>query len=73
MLLAYSTTSDFEVMISELAKCSLEDLIKANLISNKKIPKATQIVYARQLAQGKVFRILLIYIYIPKYILDLCC
>jgi len=52
MLLAYSTTSDFEVMISELAKCSLEDLIKANLISNKKIPKATQIVYARQLAQG---------------------
>ena len=52
MLLAYSTTSDFEVMVSELARCSLEDIFKANVINSKQLSKRTKIVYAQQLAQG---------------------
>lgn len=52
MMLAYSQTEDVEVMISELMRCSLLDVFKANAISNSQIPKRTQIVYAQQLAQG---------------------
>ena len=52
MLLAYSTTSDYEVMVSELAKCSLEDVIKTNQMNNKQLSKRTQVVYVQQLAQG---------------------
>ena len=52
MMLAYSHSDDVEVMISEICRCSLLDIFKANSISNSQIPKRTQIVYAQQLAQG---------------------
>eukprot|EP00580_Thalassiosira_gravida_P018759 CAMPEP_0201671980 /NCGR_PEP_ID=MMETSP0494-20130426/31235_1 /ASSEMBLY_ACC=CAM_ASM_000839 /TAXON_ID=420259 /ORGANISM="Thalassiosira gravida, Strain GMp14c1" /LENGTH=883 /DNA_ID=CAMNT_0048153495 /DNA_START=588 /DNA_END=3240 /DNA_ORIENTATION=+ len=52
MMLAYSHTEDVEVMISELMRCSLLDIFKANNISNSQIPKRTQIAYAQQLAAG---------------------
>lgn len=39
-------------MISELMKCSLLDIFKANIIQGTRLPKKTQIVYAQQLAQG---------------------
>ena len=52
MLLAYSQTADVEVMISEICRCSLLDVFRANSISNSQLPKRTQIVYAQQLAQG---------------------
>ena len=52
MMLAYSHSDDVEVMISEICRCSLLDIFKANNISNSQIPKRTQIVYAQQLAQG---------------------
>jgi len=52
MLLAYSQTADVEVMISEICRCSLLDVFKANYISNAQLPKKTQIIYAQQLAQG---------------------
>jgi len=52
MLLAYSHTENFEVMISELMKCSLLDVFKANLLNNTQLSKKKQIIYAQQLAQG---------------------
>ena len=52
MMLAYSHSDDIEVMVSELMKCSLLDIFRANQISNTQIPKRTQIIYAQQLAQG---------------------
>ena len=52
MMLGYSFSDNVEVMISEICRCSLLDLFKANRISNRQIPKRTQIVYAQQLAQG---------------------
>jgi hypothetical protein len=52
MMLAYSHSDDIEVMVSELMKCSLLDIFRANHISNTQIPKRTQIIYAQQLAQG---------------------
>jgi len=52
MLLAYSTTTDYEVMVSELMKCSLLDVFQANIINNTHLSKRVQIVYAQQLAQG---------------------
>jgi len=52
MMLAYSHSDDVEVMISEICRCSLLDIFKANNISNSQIPKRTQLIYAQQLAQG---------------------
>ncbi|KAL9186070.1 hypothetical protein ACHAXT_005308 [Thalassiosira profunda] len=52
MMLAYCHTEEVEVMISEICRCSLLDIFKANTISNSQIPKRTQIMYAQQLAQG---------------------
>ena len=52
MMLAYSHSDDIEVMVSELMKCSLLDIFRANDISRTQIPKRTQIIYAQQLAQG---------------------
>lgn len=52
MLLAYSTTEDLEVMVSELMKCSLLDVFKANAAHNQHLSKRKQIAYAQQLAQG---------------------
>lgn len=52
LLLAYSTTQDLEVMISELMKCSLLDVFKANIVNGTKMKKKDKIAYATQLAQG---------------------
>ena len=52
MLLAYSVTENFEVMVSELMKCSLLDIFKANLVNGTTLPKRQQIIYAQQLAAG---------------------
>ncbi|EED90828.1 predicted protein, partial [Thalassiosira pseudonana CCMP1335] len=52
MMLAYSNSEDVEVMISEIMRCSLLDIFKANSISGSSIPKRTQLIYAQQLAQG---------------------
>lgn len=52
MLLAYSATEDFEVMISELMQCSLLDMLKSHILHGTHLPKETQFFYAKQLAQG---------------------
>lgn len=52
MMLAYSNTEDVEVMISEICRCSLLDIFRANAINNSHLPKRTQIIYAQQLAAG---------------------
>mmetsp|Transcript_15450 Transcript_15450/g.23381 ORF Transcript_15450/g.23381 Transcript_15450/m.23381 type:complete len:810 (-) Transcript_15450:630-3059(-) len=52
MMLAYSHTDDVEVMISEICRCSLLDIFRANAINNSHLPKRTQIIYAQQLAAG---------------------
>lgn len=52
LMLAYSHTDQFEVMVSELMKCSLLDIFKANLIHHTSLSKKKQILYAKQLAQG---------------------
>ncbi|KAL7428473.1 hypothetical protein ACHAXM_001317 [Skeletonema potamos] len=52
MMLAYSHTDDVEVMISEICRCSLLDIFRANSINNTHLPKRTQIIYAQQLAAG---------------------
>jgi serine/threonine protein kinase len=55
LLLAYSTTENLEVMISELMKCSLLDIFKAHIVNGSKMKKKDQIVYAIQLAQGMLY------------------
>jgi len=52
MMLAYSHTDDVEVMISEICRCSLLDIFRANSINNTHLSKRTQIIYAQQLAAG---------------------
>ena len=52
MLLGYSTTENFEVMISELMKCSLLDVFKSQMIHRTTMSKKKQILYAQQLARG---------------------
>ena len=52
LLLAFSTTDEKEVMISELMKCSLLDVFQAHMVHGTKMPFKTKIVYAQQLAQG---------------------
>lgn len=52
LLLAYSTTADYECIISELLKCSLLDVFKSHLVQGTKMPKRKQIAYATQLALG---------------------
>jgi len=52
LLLAYSTTENYEVMISELMKCSLLDIFKSHMVQGTRMPKRQQIVYAMQLALG---------------------
>ena len=52
MLLAYSKTENFEVMISELMKCSLLDIFKALSIQQKSMSRKKQIQYAMNIAQG---------------------
>lgn len=52
MLLAFTTTQDHEVMISELMKCSLLDVFKANFEQKDQLSKRTQLHYCSQLAKG---------------------
>jgi len=52
LLLAYSTTEDLEVMISELMRCSLLDIFKAHIVNGTKLKMKDKIAYAIQLAQG---------------------
>jgi serine/threonine protein kinase len=52
MLLAYSAMKDYEVMISELMKCSLLDVFKAHKIQGSTMSKKKQIRYAIELAKG---------------------
>mmetsp|Transcript_26936 Transcript_26936/g.56417 ORF Transcript_26936/g.56417 Transcript_26936/m.56417 type:complete len:625 (-) Transcript_26936:390-2264(-) len=55
LMLAYSTTEDLEVMISELMKCSLLDIFRAHVINNTKMKMKDKIAYAIQLAQGMLY------------------
>jgi hypothetical protein len=52
LLLAYSTTENYEVMVSELMKCSLLDVFKAHMLSGTRMQKRTRILYGKQLAMG---------------------
>jgi serine/threonine protein kinase len=52
LLLAYSTTADYEVLVTELMKCSLLDIFKAHLIQGTRMPQRRKIIYAQQLAKG---------------------
>ena len=52
LLLAYSTTENYECIISELMKCSLLDVFKSHLVQGTRMHVRTQIVYATQLAMG---------------------
>lgn len=40
------------MILSELMKCSLLDVFRANAVQNRRMPKKTQLQYATQLAQG---------------------
>jgi serine/threonine protein kinase len=55
LLLAYSTTKDLEVMISELMRCSLLDILKAHIINGTKMSLKDKIAYSIQLAQGMLY------------------
>lgn len=55
LLLAYSTTEDLEVMISELMRCSLLDIFKAHIINGTKMKMKDKLAYAVQLAQGMLY------------------
>ena len=52
MLLGYSQTDNFEVMISELMKCSLLDVFTSHMLHGTSMSRKTQIIYAQQLARG---------------------
>mmetsp|Transcript_8465 Transcript_8465/g.9756 ORF Transcript_8465/g.9756 Transcript_8465/m.9756 type:complete len:703 (+) Transcript_8465:108-2216(+) len=52
MLLGYSRTESFEVMISELMKCSLLDVFSAQYLQGTSLSRTTQMKYAQQLARG---------------------
>lgn len=52
LLLAFSTTENYEVMISELMECSLLDVFKAHQVHGTRLAKKQQISYAIQLARG---------------------
>lgn len=52
LLLAYSTTTNYEVMISELMKCSLLDVFKSHMVQGTRLSKQRQIIYATQIALG---------------------
>jgi hypothetical protein len=55
LLLAYSTTENHEIMISELMSCSLLDIFKANIVHGTKMRKKDQVIYATHLAQGMLY------------------
>jgi len=52
MFLGFSQTKNFEVMISELMKCSLQDIFTSHVIHYTSLPIRTQLLYAQQLSKG---------------------
>jgi serine/threonine protein kinase len=52
MMLGYSATKDFEVMISELMQCSLLDVFNAHRVNGTKMTKKKQLRYAIELCKG---------------------
>lgn len=52
LLLAFSTTENYEVIITELMQCSLLDVFKAHIVHGTRLAKRAQISYAIQLARG---------------------
>jgi len=52
LLLGYSYTDDYQVMVSELMKCSLLDVFKANAVHNIIFSMKKQAGYAHQIAAG---------------------
>jgi serine/threonine protein kinase len=55
LLLAYSTTENYECLISELMKCSLLDVFKSHIVQGTKMKHKTQIVYATHLSRGMTY------------------
>ena len=55
LLLAYSATENLEIMVSELMRCSLLDVLKAHIVNNTRLKKKDAIVYATHLAQGMLY------------------
>jgi serine/threonine protein kinase len=55
LLLAYSTTENYECLISELMKCSLLDVFKSHIVQGTKMKMRKAILYARQLSQGMAY------------------
>lgn len=55
LLLAYSTTENYECLISELMKCSLLDVFKSHMVQGTRMKHKTQIVYATQLSRGMTY------------------
>lgn len=52
LLLAYSTTENYECLISELMKCSLLDVFKSHMVQGTRMSSRTRIIYALHLALG---------------------
>lgn len=52
LMLAYSTTSNYECVVSELMKCSLLDIFKSHVVQGTRMSRKNQIVYATQLTLG---------------------
>uniref|UniRef100_A0A7S3L3V8 Protein kinase domain-containing protein n=1 Tax=Amphora coffeiformis TaxID=265554 RepID=A0A7S3L3V8_9STRA len=52
LMLAYSTTSNYECIVSELMKCSLLDIFKSHMVQGTRMSRKNQIVYATQLSLG---------------------
>ena len=52
LMLAYSTTENYEVMISKLMECSLLDVFRAHQVHRTKLARRSAISYAIQLARG---------------------
>lgn len=55
LLLAYSTSQDYECIISELMKCSLLDVFKSHMVTGTRMNHRTQIAFGTQLAQGMYY------------------
>lgn len=55
LLLAYSTTENYECLISELMKCSLLDVFKSHMVQGTRMKHKTQIIYATQLSRGMAY------------------
>jgi len=55
LLLAYSTTENYECLISELMKCSLLDVFKSHIVQGTRMKHKSQLSYAIQLSRGMTY------------------